>query len=443
MRIRLSDHFTYPRLLRFVLPSIVMMVFTSIYGVVDGFFVSNYVGKVPFAALNFVMPLIMVLGGMGFMVGTGGSALVAMELGCGNKERANRYFTIMVEFTVLLGVALTAVGLVLIRPFSIWLGATPEMLDDCVLYGRITIGFTTSFMLQNVFQSFLAAAEKPKLGLWVTVAAGVTNAILDWLFIAVFRWGLAGAALATGIGQCVGGILPLIYFLRPNSSLLRLAPARLELRPLRQACVNGSSELMSNISSSVVSLLYNYQLMRLLGEDGVSAFGVLMYVRFVFLAISIGYSVGSAPLVSFHFGAGNQAELKNLLRKSMALMFGSGAALTVLGMVLATPLARIFVGYDADLVNLTVYACYPSAFAFLLAGFNIFASGFFTALNNGGISALISFLRTLVFQTSFILLLPVIIGANGIWWATTLAEVAAFLISMIFLIAKRKRYHYL
>ena len=442
MKVNLSDHFTYRKLLNFVLPSIVMMVFTSIYGVVDGLFVSNYAGKTAFAAINLVMPFIMVLGGMGFMIGTGGTALVAKVLGEGEKEEANRYFSMMVLVTLLLGVALSVVGVIFMRPVSRLLGATEAMMDDCVLYGPIVIACTFTFMLQNVFQSFLIVAEKPKLGLAVTVAAGVTNMVLDALFVGGFGWGIAGAAVATGLSQCVGGILPLIYFLRPNNSLLRLCKTRLELRPILKACGNGSSELMSNISSSFVSMLYNFQLLRFAGEDGVSAYGVLMYVQFIFVAIYVGYAVGSAPIVGFHYGAKNHNELKNLLRKSTLLMASSGVVLTILAMALAGPLAKIFVGYDQGLYDLTRHAFRVFAYSFLLAGFNIFASSFFTALNNGVVSAAISFLRTLIFQTASVLLLPLVLGVDGVWWAIFAAEVFASLISVAFLFAKRERYHY-
>ena len=443
MKIQLSDHFTYKMLLRFVLPSIIMMVFTSIYGVVDGLFVSNFVGKTPFAAVNLVMPFIMVFGGIGFMFGTGGSALVAKTMGEGDKHRANQYFTMMIAATLICGVIISTLGVIFMEPISVFLGAGAEMLPDCVLYGRIVLAFNTAYMLQNVFQSFLIAAEKPKLGLWVTVAAGVTNMALDALFMAVFHWGVAGAAIATGISQIVGGVLPLVYFLRPNSSLLRLSPTRLRLRPILAACGNGSSELMSNISSSLVSMVYNLQLLRLAGEDGVSAYGVLMYVQFIFISIYIGYSIGCAPVVSYHYGAQNHGELKNLLGKSVLLMGITGVALTALAMALADPLARLFVGYDAELFALTSHAFRLFAWSFLLAGFNIFASGFFTALNNGGVSAAISFLRTLVFQSASVLILPVFFGVDGIWWAITVAEVFAFLISVLFLLAKRGKYHYM
>ena len=442
-QIQLSDHFTYQKLLRFVLPSIVMMVFTSIYGVVDGLFVSNFAGKTPFAAINLVMPFIMVLGGIGFMIGTGGTALVSKVLGEGEPEKAKRYFTMMILFTLLVGAVLTVFGVTMMEKVARFLGATDEMLHDCVLYGRIVISFTAAFMLQNVFQSFLIAAEKPKLGLIATVAAGVTNMALDALFIAGFHWGVAGAAIATGLSQCVGGLFPLIYFLRPNSSKLRLVRTKLELRPILNACGNGSSELMSNISSSIVSMIYNFQLLKYIGEDGISAYGVLMYVQFVFIAIDIGYSIGCAPIVGFHFGAQNHTELKNMLGKSVKLMCGAGVVMAVLAQVLAAPLARLFVGYDKGLYTLTCHAFRLFSFAFLFAGFNIFASSFFTALNNGLISAVISFLRTLVLQTSSVILLPLIFGVDGIWYAITAAEIFATTISVIFLFAKRKKYHYM
>ena len=441
--IQLSDHFSCGKLLRFVLPSIVMMIFTSIYGVVDGLFVSNFAGKTSFAAINLVMPFIMVLGGIGFMIGTGGTALVAKVMGEGDAEKANRYFSMMLLFTVLVGAVLTALGLVFMRPVALFLGATEQMLPSCVLYGRIVIGFTTAFMLQNVFQSFLIAAEKPKLGLLATVAAGLTNMALDALFIAGFRWGVAGAAIATGLSQCVGGLLPLIYFLRPNTSRLRLVRTKLEARTLANACANGSSELMSNISSSIVSILYNFQLLHFIGEDGVSAYGVLMYVQFIFVAIFIGYSIGCAPIVGFHYGAQNYPELKNLLCISVRLMTGAGVVLAALAYGLASPLAKLFVGYDEGLYALTCHAFRLFSFAFLFAGFNIFASSFFTALNNGLISAVISFLRTLVFQTSSVLLLPLLFDVDGIWYAISVAEICATILSLIFLFAKKNKYHYL
>lgn len=441
--IQLSDHFTFKKLVRFTFPSIIMMVFTSIYGVVDGFFVSNFAGKTAFAAINLIMPFIMILGGMGFMIGTGGTALVSLVLGQNDREKANRYFSMMIYLTVLMGVVLSAAGFLLMRPVAGFLGATPEMMDNCVLYGRITIGFTTAFMLQNVFQSFLIAAERPKLGLAATVAAGVTNMILDALFVGAFRWGVAGAALATGLSQCVGGLLPLVYFIRPNTSSLQLSRTRLEWKPVFQACANGSSELMSNISASVVSMVYNFQLLRYLGENGVSAYGVLMYVQFIFVAIYIGYAVGAAPIVSFHYGAGNDAELKNMFRKSLCLVWSAGIVLTVLAFGLAAPLAHIFVGYDAELFALTKHAFQLFSVSFLLAGFNIFTSSFFTALNNGAISAAISFMRTLIFQTASVLILPLLFGVDGIWWAITAAEIFACVLSAGFLIAKRGKYHYI
>ena len=443
MKIKLSDHFTYSKLLRFVFPSIIMMVFTSIYGVVDGLFVSNFAGKTAFASINLVMPFVMILGGIGFMIGTGGTALVSKVLGEGKKEKANEIFTMMIIFTLLLGALLSVIGVISMPWVAKFLGATEEMMADCVLYGRIVTGFTVAFMLQNVFQSFLIAAEKPKLGLLATVLAGITNMALDGIFIIVFKWGVAGAAIATGLSQCVGGIFPLIYFLRKNSSLLRLTKTKLEIKPILNACGNGSSELMSNISSSVVSMIYNFQLMKYVGEDGVSAYGVLMYVQFIFVAIYIGYAIGCAPITGYHFGARNHNELKNMLRKSSFLSAVSGVVLTILAIALSSPLAKLFVGYDKELYELTRHAFRLFAYSFLLAGFNIFTSSFFTALNNGAVSAAISFMRTLIFQTSSVLILPIFLGVDGIWWAITVAEFFASILSLIFLFAKRKKYNYI
>ncbi|MEF2879186.1 MAG: MATE family efflux transporter [Blautia sp.] len=442
MQIQLSSHFTYKKLFYFCLSPIIMMVFTSIYGVVDGFFVSNFVGKVPFAAINLVMPFIMILGGVGFMIGTGGSALIAKTLGEGRQERANRYFTMLVKLTAVLGVILSLIGILFIRPISYLLGATDAMIEDCVIYGRVVLSFNTAFMLQNVFQTFLAAAEKPKLGLWITTAAGITNILLDALFIAVFQWGVGGAALATGIGQCVGGILPLIYFIRPNNSRLQFQKTRTDGRALLKACTNGSSELMSNISSSLISVIYNLQLLKFAGENGVAAYGTIMYIQFIFIAIFIGYTIGTGPIISYHYGAGNHKELKNLLKKSLFLVSTAGITMMFLALVLAGPLSQVFVGYDKELYELTKHAFRMFAFSFILAGVNIFASSFFTALNNGGVSAAISFMRTLVFQIVSVLVLPLFFGLDGIWYSITVAEILAFCVSLLFLIINRRKYHY-
>lgn len=442
MRIQLSDHFTYKKLLRFVLPSIIMMVFTSIYGVVDGLCVSNFVGKTPFAAINLIMPFVMIFGGIGFMFGTGGSALVAKTLGEKQPEKANRYFTMMVWVTLIVGIIISIIGIVFMRPISVLLGADEAMLEDCVIYGRIVIAFNTAFMLQNLFQSFLIAAEKPRLGLVATLAAGCTNMILDVLFVGVFRFGVAGAAIATGISQCVGGIIPLIYFIRPNDSLLHLTRARLEWRPILAASANGSSELVSNITASIVGMLYNFQLLEYAGQDGVAAYGVLMYVEFIFVAIFVGYSIGSAPIISYHYGAENHTELQNMLHKSILLMLGGGVLVLIAAQVLAGPLAHMFVGYDKTLFDMTVHGFRIFSLFVLFAGFNIFASSFFTALNNGGVSAAISFLRTFVFKFSAVLLMPLLFKLDGIWWATVVAEVLAFILSAAFILGKRQKYYY-
>ena len=442
MKIQLSDHFDYKRLLRFVMPSIIMMVFTSIYGVVYGLFVSNFVGDTAFAAINLIMPVTSILGGVGFMLGTGGSALVAITLGEQKGELANRYFTMMIWISIIVGIVLSIVGLAVMKPIAVLLGATDGMLSHCVLYGSITMGFNVSFMLQYALQAFLIAAEKPNLGLVTTVAAGVTNMVLDALFIAVFNWGVAGAAIATGLSQCVGAVIPLVYFLRSKSSPLRLIKTKLEVKPILKACVNGSSEMISNATSAIIGIIYNFQLLKYAGESGVASYGVLMYVQFVFAAIFIGYSMGSAPIISYHYGAGNHSELRGLLKKSNVLMSLSGITMVIAAQFLAEPLAQIFVGYNLDLFTMTVRALRISTVSFVIVGFNIFASGFFTALNDGGVSAAISFLRTFIFKTAAILVLPLFFQLDGIWFADATAEIFAFVISIIFLLVKRKKYHY-
>lgn len=442
MTIQLSDHFTYTKLLRFTLPTIVMMIFTSIYSIVDGIFVSNLVGKTPFAAVNLIFPFLMVLGSIGFMIGTGGSAIVSKTMGEGKPEKAQRYFSMMVYLAIISGILLTILGELVLRPVAIALGAEGAMLEDAVLYARILLLALTLFLLQNVFQSFLVTAERPNLGLGLTVGAGVTNIMLDFLFIAVFHWGIAGAAWATCISQIVGGLIPLIYFIAPNSSPLRLVPTRLELRPLCNACINGSSEMVGNLSTSLVSMLYNFQLMRMIGEDGVAAYGVIMYVNFIFIGAFLGYAIGSAPVIGYHYGAGNHTELQNLFRKSMLLIGVSSIAMTVLAIYAATFLANIFVSYDAALLQLTAHGFRLYALSFLLMGFNIFASSLFTALNNGVISAIISFVRTLLFEVSAVLLLPMLLDIDGIWLSVTVAELLAFVLSISFLVKERSQYQY-
>ncbi len=440
--IQLSDHFDCKRLLRFTFPSIIMLVFTSIYGVVDGFFVSNYAGKTPFAAVNFIFPVLIILGCPGFMLGTGGSALIAKTMGEGDKKRANQIFSLLIYVGAAAGVVLGAAGIALLPSVAVLLGAEGRLLADCVTYGRIILLAGPFFMLQMEFQCLFATAEKPKLGLTVTVAAGVTNMVLDWLLVGVLRWGLVGAAAATAVSQAVGGVIPLIYFARENSSLLRLTRCPFDGAVLLKTCANGSSELMSNISMSVVSMLYNGQLMAKAGEDGVAAYGVLMYVSMVFQAIFIGYAVGTAPVVGYHHGAGNRGELKGLLRRSVLLIGGFSAAMCLAGETLGRPLSVIFVGYDPELLDMTAHAFAIFSVAFLFSGFAIFGSSFFTALNDGLTSALISFLRTLVFQCAAVIIFPILWGLDGIWWSIVAAEVMAVAVTLAFLTAKRKKYGY-
>ncbi len=441
-KIQLSDHFNYRKLLRFTLPSILMMVFTSVYSVVDGFFVSNYVGKTPFTAVNLIMPFLMILGAFGFMFGAGGSALVSKLMGEGNREKANSCFSLLVYIAAALGVVLAVAGIFVVRPVSVLLGAEGEMLDYCVLYGRIILAALPAFMLQFLFQSFFVAAEKPQLGLVITVVSGIMNMVCDALFVALFKWGIAGAAAATVASQVVGGVVPVIYFFCPNKSLLRLGKTRFDIKAVLKSCANGSSELMSNISTSIVSMMYNAQLMKYAGADGVAAYGVLMYVNFIFLAAFIGYSVGTAPVIGFNYGAGNGGEMKGILKKSMVMISIFSVVMCALAEGLAGPLAKLYVGYDENLLSLTVRAFRFASFSFLFSGIAIFGSSFFTALNNGLVSALISFLRTLVFQIAAVMLLPLVFDVDGIWISIIVAELLAAVLSAIFILAKRKRYKY-
>lgn len=441
-KIQLSDHFNYGKLLRYTFPSVIMMAFTSIYGVVDGFFVSNFAGKMPFTAVNFIMPFLMILGCVGFMFGTGGSALIAVTLGEGRADKANRLFSLIVYTSVVCGFVMAVLGIIFLRPVAQMLGAEGQLLEDSVIYGRIILAAIPAYILQFEFQCLFATAEKPALGLYITVAAGVTNIVLDALFVAAFDWGLVGAAAATASSQCVGGIIPIIYFACPNSSILRLGRTEFDGRALAKTCANGSSELMSNISMSIVGMLYNVQLLRYAGEDGVAAYGVLMYVSMIFQAIYIGYAVGTAPVVGYHYGAQNQKELKGLLRKSFVLIGIFAAAMFAAAYILGKPLSYLYVGYDEGLLQLTVRAFSIFSFSFLFSGFSIFGSSFFTALNNGLISAAIAFLRTLVFQIAAVVIFPLFWQVDGIWFSIVAAEVMAVAVTLVFLAANRRKYQY-
>lgn len=440
--IQLSDHFNYRRLLRYTLPSILMLIFTSVYSVADGFFVSNFTGKTPFAAVNFIMPLLILLGSVGFMFGTGGGALIAKTMGVGDMKKANEMFSLIVYTAGAFGVILTVFGILFLRPMVSFMGADGELLENCVVYGRIILLALPFYILQYEFQCLFAVAEKPRLGLYVTIAAGIINMVLDALFVAVFHWGLAGAAAATAFSQFTGGMAPILYFGRKNDSPLRLGRCRPDRWALAKSCTNGSSELMNNISMSLVSMLFNVQLMKYAGENGIAAYGVLMYVSMIFQAIFIGYSVGTAPIVSYHYGAQNHDELKSLRRKSIFLISIFSILMLAAGQMLSYPLSLIFVGYDAQLMEMTVHAFTIFSFSFLMSGFSILGSSFFTALGDGLTSALIAFLRTMVFQCAAVLTLPLIWGLDGIWSAVVLAEVMATVVTALFLIAKQKKYHY-
>lgn len=443
-RIQLSDHFTYGRLIRFTLPSIGMMIFMSIYGVVDGFFVSNYAGKTPFAAINLIYPLLSIFSTVGFIFGTGGSALVAKTFGEGDREKGNRYFSLFVYVCLVLGAIFAVVGILFVPYAATALGATGAMRDDAVLYARIILASLPMNVLQYLFQSFMVTAEKPMLGLWITVSSGMTNMVLDAVLVTLLpqEYKLAGAAVATAMSQVVGGLVPLIYFSRKNSSILRLGKTKYDGRAIWKACTNGSSEFMSNISMSLVGMLYNFQLIKYAGEDGVAAYGVMMYVSMIFAAVFIGYSIGTAPVIGFHDGAQNHDELHGLLRKSLIMIGLFGIGMIAAAELLAVPLSRIFVRYDPELMALTVSGFRIFGLSFGFMGFAIFFSSFFTALNDGITSAIISFLRTLVFQCAAVIILPLLWGIDGVWISIVVAEFMAVVLGAIFLIAKRKKYHY-
>lgn len=443
MSIQLSDHFTYRKLAAFVLPTIAMMVLTSVYTMVDALFISHYAGEIALAAVNFVFPVIMLLGGLGFMFGTGGTALVAKTFGQGDGTQARRYFSQITLLAALIGCAMATLGILFLPEVCLLLGGTQDIIPDAVLYGRIMLGFLPCCILQCSFQALLVAAEKPKMAFWLSVAGGVTNIALDLLFVVVFDWGLAGAAWATGLSQAVAGLVPVLYFSRPNDSLLRFVRTGLDVRPMLQACSNGASELVTGVSASFVGMLYNYQLLKYYGENGVAAYGVVMYVAFLFGSIIFGYDMGSNPLFAYNHGAENHAELHNLFRKSLVLITGGGGLLCVAALCLSYPMAYLFVGYNAELTALAQYAFCVFAGYFALHGYNIFASGLFTAMNNGFISALIAFSRTFLFQAAAVLLLPLLFGAGGIWWSAAAAEVLALFISVFLVLRYRKRYGYL
>ena len=442
MKIKLSDHFTYKKLFIFTLPSIAMMIFTSVYCIVDGFFVSNFAGKTPFAALNLIYPAIMVIWAVGFMIGAGGSALIAKTLGEGDATKANKLFSMFVYVTVGVSVVLGGLAFAFLEPIARLLGAEGEMVRLCVVYGRILLLACPAQLLQFEFQSFFITAEKPMLGFLVTVIAGITNIVLDALFVVGFKWGLEGAAAATAISQYVGATISVVYFARPNPSLLKLGKATWDGKSLLKACCNGSSEFLSNISMSVVAILYNVQLLEYAGEDGVVAYGVLMYVSMIFMSIFVGYSVGVAPVVGYHFGAQNKAELKNLRKKSILLIVASSIAMFALSELLALPLSKVFVSYDQALLDMTLRDFFIFSFSFVFAGVSIFASAFFTALNNGLVSAIISFSRTALYQVVAVLLLPLLWQLDGIWLSIIVAELLACITAVIFLAGNRKRYGY-
>lgn len=425
-----------------MLPSIVMMVFTNIYTIVDGLFISQVVGPDAVAAINLIFPLIIIFGAIGFMLGTGGSALVSKTLGEGDREKANKYFSMLVYVTFFAGVVIAIAGQFTVTYIARFFGAEGIIYDYCVLYGRVLLAAQPLFILQNIFQSFFVTAEKPRLGLLVTGLAGITNMVADALFIIVFQWGLAGAAFATALSQLIGGVVPVIYFFSKNNSLLRLTKTKFYGKAFLKSATNGVSEFFANISTSVVMILYNFQMKRFAGNDGIAAYGATGYVTMIFFSVLIGYAVGSAPLIGYNYGAQNKAELKNLFKKSMIIMIVTGCAMTALCELLAVPMILLF-GYNGALFDMTVRGLRLFSVYFTIAGISIFASSLFTALNNGLVSGIISFLRMFVFQIAAVLIVPEFLGLDGVWGAMNFSEVLSLAVSVTFILLCRRRYEYM
>ena len=436
----MSAHFTTLQLLKYAAPSMAMMVFTSIYGVVDGFFVSNFAGSTAFAAVNFIMPFIMILCSVGFMVGTGGSALIASAAGEGDVPRANSYFCKLVTFTFMVGIVVAVFGFFFARPLAQLMGATGIMLDLSEIYARISMISLPFYMLQCLFQAFFNTAGKPKVGFVVTLCAGCTNIVLDIVFVGILGFGVEGAAAATVCSEFIGGGVSLIYFTRKNPTPYTYRPVLPNPRLIGRTCINGSSEMVANIAMSLVGMVYNIQLLRLLGENGVSAYGVIMYVSLLFSAIFIGYEIACSPLMSFQNGAGNTCEKRSLFKKSMLIISVASVILFVIGESCAYPIAYIFTGYNQDLCDLTVMAFRMYACSFLFMGIAMYGSAFFTSLENGLISAIISFVRTLVCELGAVIILPYLFGAQAIWLSFVVAEIVAALLSGLLIVAFSRKY---
>lgn len=442
MSIQIFEHLSYRKIIRFTSPTITMLVLSSIYGVVDGFFVSNFVGKTSFAAVNFIIPFLMILSSMGFMFGTGGGALISKTFGEGDLEKAKQLFSSIVYITIVAGIVFCGLGLICIRPFALKFGAEGQLLEDCVSYGSIVLLALPLQLLQYEFQCLASTSGKPVLGLCTTFVSGGTNIFLDGVFLIALGWGIKGVAAATVVSHVLGGMIPLIYFTFPNKSLLQLGKAKMDGKAFAKICYNGASELVNNISMSVVSMLYNIQLLRYASEDGIAIYGVLMYISIIFDNIYMGYSVGIAPIIGYHYGAQNHKALKELLKKSVVIISSSAVLMYIVSLKMAGPLCAVFLGYDKILLNITIHAFSIFRFAFLFSGYPIFGSAFFTALNNGVISMVISGMRTFLFQSASVILFPLIWGVDGIWLSLIIAEAMSAMLTFLLLVLNRKKYHY-
>lgn len=423
----INQDITPAGLLKFAAPSIVMMVFMSLYTIVDGIFVSRFLGSNALSSLNIVYPVISVAIALSTMLGTGGSAIISKYLGEGKNERAREALTQFVVLTLLLSFVLLILSEMFLTPISRLLGASDVLLADCRLYLGASMLFAPACMLQAVFQSFLVTAGRPGLGLLLMTGAGICNMILDYVLIVPCQMGIAGAALATGIGQCIPAVCGLCFFLFTRQDL-RFCRFTFSAKEILDACYNGSSEMVSQLSNAVITFLFNIVMMSLAGEHGVAAITILLYGQFLFNAVYLGFSIGISPVIGFQYGAGDRTKLRKIYRISFLSVAISSVVIVAAAICFSPTIVAIFTK-DQRTFELASVGFRLFAVNFLFSGINITSSGFFTALSNGKVSALISFSRTLVFIVISLLILPRILGITGAWIAIPVAEFLTLLIS--------------
>lgn len=437
----IAQKFNVFTLLKFAFPTMVMMVFMSLYTIVDGIFVSRLVGSNALSAVNIVYPVISLLIACGIMLSTGGSAIVARQMGEKREQEARENFSMLAVVSVLTGIVILVLGLMFLEPICRILGGTPVLLEDCKIYLGVLLGFGPLTMLQMLFQTFFVTAGKPGLGLGLTLTGGVVNMVLDYVFMGPMQMGVLGAALATGLGQAIMAVAGVVYFLKVKGNLYFVKPV-FRGNILLQSCGNGSSEMVSNLSTAVVTFLFNITMLKLAGEDGVAAITIVLYGQFLFTALYLGFSMGVAPVVSFNYGNQNHAQLKRIYKICIGFILGSSVFILGIALLFSEPIVGIFTGEENHTYELAVEGFFQFSFNYLFAGINIFASALFTSLSNGKISAIISFCRTFVFITVSIVLLPRVMGITGVWLSVPLAELVTLFISITYLKGQKEVYHY-